>query len=106
MTTTYSFPIEINSLARWVVEFDYSPGRPGCHTQRNGDPGWPDEPEEFNITDMRLETRNAPATSWEKTEISLDESLTNLDYIQHLCEAFIDHEHDSNQAEQCELSRD
>lgn len=32
-----------------LVEYEYSPGRPGCHTQRNGDPGWPDEPEELSI---------------------------------------------------------
>ena len=28
---------------------DYHPGRPGVHTLSNGDPGYPDEPAEFDI---------------------------------------------------------
>lgn len=28
---------------------DYSPGRPGVHTLPNGDPGYPDDPDEFWI---------------------------------------------------------
>lgn len=34
---------------RFRVTGDYSPGRPGVHTLRNGDPGWPDEPAELDI---------------------------------------------------------
>lgn len=35
---------------RLGVEYDYTPPQQGVHTLRNGDPGWPDEPEEFYIT--------------------------------------------------------
>jgi hypothetical protein len=33
----------------WTVDYDYSPGRPGVHTLRNGDPGYPDEPAELYV---------------------------------------------------------
>jgi hypothetical protein len=33
----------------WTAHFHYSPGRPGCHTQRNGDPGWPADPPEIEV---------------------------------------------------------
>lgn len=31
------------------VEYDYTKGDPGCHTMRNGDPGWPPTPAEVII---------------------------------------------------------
>lgn len=33
----------------WTAHFDYSRGRPACHTQRNGDPGYPDDPPELYV---------------------------------------------------------
>jgi hypothetical protein len=36
----------------YKVWFDYSPGRPGVHTLRNGDPGYPDEPPELVINEI------------------------------------------------------
>ena len=38
--------------AEYTAWFDYSPGRPGVHTLRNGDPGYPDEPPELEVTDL------------------------------------------------------
>jgi hypothetical protein len=32
-----------------IVEYEYTPGRPGMRTLRNGDPGYPDEPAQVNI---------------------------------------------------------
>jgi hypothetical protein len=37
----------------WTVDYDYSPGRPGVHTLRNGDPGYPDDPPELWINVVR-----------------------------------------------------
>jgi hypothetical protein len=34
------------------VEYEYTPGRPGVHTLRNGDPGYPDEPAEVVILNV------------------------------------------------------
>ena len=31
----------------YSATIEYSPGRPGVHTLRNGDPGYPDDPPEF-----------------------------------------------------------
>jgi len=44
-----------------LVDYDYSPPQAGVHTLRNGDPGWPDEPEEFYVTKIRLMMPNG---SW------------------------------------------
>ena len=38
--------------AEYTAHFDYSPGRPGVHTLRNGDPGYPDDPPELELTDL------------------------------------------------------
>lgn len=36
--------------------FDYSPGTPDVHYMANGDPGYPGDPEEFELTALELET--------------------------------------------------
>ena len=33
-----------------LIEYDFSPGDPGCHTMRNGDPGWPPTGADIDIT--------------------------------------------------------
>ena len=43
-----------------TVEFDYSPCRPGCLYMPNGDPGYPDEPNELNITSINIVLRRQP----------------------------------------------
>lgn len=35
----------------------YYPGQKGCWYQRNGDPGWPDEPPEVEIEEVRRADR-------------------------------------------------
>lgn len=35
--------------ADYVVTASYTRGSPGVYTQRNGDPGWPDDPDELEI---------------------------------------------------------
>lgn len=37
----------------YEVDYDYTPGRQGVHTLRNGDPGYPDEPAEIYITSVK-----------------------------------------------------
>ena len=39
---------------RLRVEYDYSPATPDVMYLRNGDPGYPGEPEEFYITKVEL----------------------------------------------------
>lgn len=38
------------------VTFDYSPGSPDVMYLANGDPGYPGDPEEFEVTQVELET--------------------------------------------------
>jgi DnaJ-class molecular chaperone len=44
------------------VEFDYSPGRPGRMYMPNGDPGYPEEPEELVINKIAIEGEDVTTT--------------------------------------------
>ena len=33
----------------YLVQAQYTRGSPGVYTQRNGDPGWPDDPDEIEV---------------------------------------------------------
>ncbi len=50
---SYSFT-HSGSTYSLEISFDYSPGSPGVHTLPNGDPGYPDEPDELEITDVTI----------------------------------------------------
>ncbi len=41
-----------------VIAYDYTRGYPGVHTLRNGDPGYPDEPAELDITDITVDGKS------------------------------------------------
>jgi len=63
-------------------EYDCSPGRPGVHTLRNGDPGYPDEPAEFTVTRTRLFVGATPLYPDEWLDISdLVEELGGQDTL-------------------------
>jgi hypothetical protein len=38
--------------AQYTAWFDYSPGRPGVHTLRNGDPGFPEDPPQMELNEL------------------------------------------------------
>lgn len=60
----------------WFEIATFSPGRPECRYQRNGDPGWPAEPAEYEFrildiefdggdtTDPLTETERGALTAW------------------------------------------
>jgi len=37
-----------------TITGDYDKGQPACYYQRNGDPGWPEDPGYFEITRVML----------------------------------------------------
>jgi hypothetical protein len=43
-----------------VVTYTYTPGTPEVLYQRNGDPGWPAEAAEVEITDMKVAGETVP----------------------------------------------
>jgi hypothetical protein len=45
-----------------VVEFAYWRGRPGVHTMPNGDPGYPDDPDELEIISVVIDGAEAELT--------------------------------------------
>lgn len=47
--TLWGFDVEAH------IEFDYSPGRPGTWYKRNGDPGDPPEPDELDVTSVKVD---------------------------------------------------
>lgn len=40
-----------------LIGYDHTPGRPGVHTLPNGDPGFPDDPEEIEVCEVWCEGR-------------------------------------------------
>jgi hypothetical protein len=64
------------------ISFDYSPGSPGVHTLSNGDPGFPDDPEEFDITEVSFVKSNGS-----KIEIPSEflDDMELLPRIENLC---------------------
>jgi len=43
---------------QYLVEYNYTQGRAGIRTLRNGDPGWPDEPDEVEVLWVRYRGRD------------------------------------------------
>lgn len=43
------------------VTYTFQKGDPGCMYQRNGDPGWPPEPPEIEIVEVRVQKDQVPA---------------------------------------------
>lgn len=64
-----------------AIDFDYTPGRPGVRTLPNGDPGYPDEPDELDIEDIRL----AGSSVYELLSLEVITSVTaiTLDKLQN-----------------------
>ena len=55
MRVSIKMAVEANEEPTLVhIEADYTPGRPGRRYMSNGDPGYPDEPDEIEITECTL----------------------------------------------------
>ena len=73
--------------AEYIAWFDYSPGRPGVHTMRNGDPGYPDEPAELIVCDLERNGKSLPVIDEDGDSI-----LTDAQYesVESQCSAMIE----------------
>lgn len=78
LTTEY----ELGERAKLVICFDYYRGDPGCHTQRNGDPGWPGVDPSVEITDVQVWVRANHESIWIKTPVSLPEEVTSKAFLE------------------------
>jgi hypothetical protein len=74
-----------------TAHYDYYPGRPGVHTLRNGDPGFPDDPPELEV-DYLDDGVNRVAFE------SLSEEVR-----EHVEQQIIDHEYEKHRAEEVEM---
>ncbi len=68
------------------IEFSVSPIVRGCHTQWNGDPGWPDEGGEVEVSDLHIVSAvigddERPATTEELAELEKIVEATCQDHI-------------------------
>ena len=88
--SAHKFDYELGPLHKLVICFDYSPGRPGCNYLRNGDPGYPDEPEEIEPTDVQVWVRASADAPWVKTGVSLPEEVTNNDWLDQRIAEYLD----------------
>jgi len=51
---SFCFEATVDGLGDCLIHYDYSPGRPGVHTLRNGDPGYPADPAELCVTVVQI----------------------------------------------------
>ena len=52
---TFTFSVRIfNEDLEGEIEGTYTPGSPAVMYQRNGDPGWPADPSEFEVSEVRV----------------------------------------------------
>lgn len=81
MSTPYYFTYNGHNYSLDIA-FDYSPGYPGVNTLPNGDPGYPDEPDELEISDVSITPKDGAKMPlpWEFLD---DFSL--FDRIEALC---------------------
>jgi len=88
--SAHQFDYAMGPFAKLVICFDYSKGSPGCHTRPNGDPGWPPEPEEVEITDVQVWALNSLSGAWVHTGVSLPEEVTDGDWIEEKAWEYIE----------------
>ena len=76
--------VERNERCKPVeVFFEYTPEDPGCHTMRNGDPGWPGSDSELEILDVKVRGRSVLKFLTEKElDILAEECLEEFEYNQ------------------------
>ena len=65
--------------AEYTAHFDYSPGRPGVHTLRNGDPGYPDDPPELYVTDLERNNCSLPLSKDNGESLLTDEQYESIE---------------------------
>lgn len=69
------------------VGYDYVRGNPGCRYLRNGDPGYPPEPDEFDVREISIitDTSTEPAPAWLHSLLARDDH-----FIERLAEKHYD----------------
>ena len=73
------YTLDAGELGEFEIEvhFTYSPGRPGVHTLSNGDPGYPEDPAEYEVIGVTYQSFDI--THW----FDICETLNNS---AHFCE--------------------
>ena len=97
------FSTEIHGR-KYEVNYSYSPGMPGVHTLRNGDPGYPDEPATVEDIELTYSPKTGP---WAGRKFVLKNIPDKV--IEELTEEIIKHEDDSKldyEAEIAEMEHD
>ena len=65
--------------ASYTAYFDYSPGRPGVHTMRNGDPGYPDDPPELYVNELERHGVRLPVIDADGDGLLTDEQYEKIE---------------------------
>ena len=88
-----------NGEAEYTAWFDYSPGRPGVHTLRNGDPGYPDEPGELIVCALERGGISRPIVDEHGVSMLTD---AQYDALEAQCSAVIEAEYAARDAAEYE----
>jgi len=61
--------LHLPSPRTYQVSGDVTPGDPGCHTMRNGDPGWPPSGPEAEVTEIHYQGAKLADDDWKNHRI-------------------------------------
>ena len=86
----YSFDYSMGPTAKLVIHFDYDKGSPGCMYLRNGDPGYPPDPEQVEITDCQVWHRADERSPWINTKVSLTEDVVSTEWLENKAWGYIE----------------
>ena len=88
--TPLSVDYDMGPTAKLVICFDYDRGSPGCMYLRNGDPGYPPEPECVEITDCQVWHRADQRSPWINTGVSLAEDVVSNEWLEQRAWKYIE----------------
>jgi hypothetical protein len=94
----YRFDYPLGPTSKLVICFDYTKGRPGRMYERNGDPGYPDDPEELDITDVQVWHRTDNKAQWVNTGVSIGEDVIGNEWAEEKAWAYIEEQREEAEA--------
>jgi len=96
------------NLIEVELDYSYTPGRPGVLTLPNGDPGYPDEPPDYDYTIKKIKVRKN-WIKWEKLSEKVKEKIYSWlkdANIEEKIDENVEDEHEAWLAEKGERERE
>jgi hypothetical protein len=78
----YTLDYPLNQGRKLVITYNVEKGEPGRQSMDNGDPGYPEEPYEIQVEEVRVWMMTDKG--WLDTGITLDAIVCNVEFVYNL----------------------